>query len=159
MTNPNPKEKWASKLGLILVVASSAIGLGNFLRFPGQVAKNGGGAFMVPYLVSFLILGIPVCLSEWIMGRMGGKNGHSSVSIFRTLLGDGKISKISATIAILIPTLIYVYYVFIEAWCLSYAIDFLIGNINLSPENISPISPEYSSEIVKNSKNHFINLK
>jgi neurotransmitter:Na+ symporter, NSS family len=158
MTNPNPKEKWASKLGLILVVASSAIGLGNFLRFPGQVAKNGGGAFMVPYLVSFLILGIPVCLSEWIMGRMGGKNGHSSVSIFRTLLGDGKISKISATIAILIPTLIYVYYVFIEAWCLSYAIDFLIGNINLSPENISPISPEYSSEIVKNSKNYFINL-
>ncbi len=158
MTNPNPKERWASRLGLILVVASSAIGLGNFLRFPGQVAKNGGGAFMIPYLVSFLLLGIPVCLSEWIMGRMGGRNGHSSVSIFRTLLGDGILSKISATIAILIPTLIYVYYVFIEAWCLSYSIDFLIGNIHLNSD--LPISSldSQTSLIVQTSKETFLDL-
>jgi SNF family Na+-dependent transporter len=158
MTNPNPKERWASRLGLILVVASSAIGLGNFLRFPGQVAKNGGGAFMIPYLISFLLLGIPVCLSEWIMGRMGGKNGHSSVSIFRTLLGDGMLARISATIAIIIPTLIYVYYVYIEAWCLSYSIDFLIGNIDINPKNINPNSDGYSSEIVKSSTEYFLQL-
>ena len=158
MTNPNPKERWASRLGLILVVASSAIGLGNFLRFPGQVAKNGGGAFMIPYLISFLLLGIPVCLSEWIMGRMGGKNGHSSVSIFRTLLGDGVLARLSATIAIIIPTLIYVYYVYIEAWCLSYSIDFLIGNINLSSDTLEADPNGYSSAIVKSSTDYFLNL-
>lgn len=158
MSNPNPKEKWASKLGLILVVASSAIGLGNFLRFPGQVAKNGGGAFMIPYLISFLILGIPVCLSEWIMGRMGGKNGHSSLSIFRTLIGDGIFSRIAASIAILIPTLIYVYYVFIESWCLSYAVDFLIGNISLAPTDLNPGSETYTAGIVENSTNYFLTL-
>ena len=158
MSNPNPKEKWGTKLGLILVVASSAIGLGNFLRFPGQVAKNGGGAFMIPYLVSFLILGIPVCLSEWIMGRIGGKNGHSSLSIFRTLMGDGMLTKFTASIAILIPTLIYVYYVFIESWCLSYAVDFLIGNINLTPPDLSPASPEYTAGIVDRSTKTFLEL-
>ena len=44
------RDRWGSKLGIILAVAGSAIGLGNFLRFPVQVAQNGGGAFMVPYL-------------------------------------------------------------------------------------------------------------
>jgi SNF family Na+-dependent transporter len=79
-------EEWGSRIGIILVVASGAIGLGNFLRFPGQAAKFGGGAFMVPYIVSFLILGIPVCLSEWIMGRMGGKHGHSAPNIFKNYI-------------------------------------------------------------------------
>ncbi|MCX6827218.1 MAG: hypothetical protein NTV06_08165, partial [candidate division Zixibacteria bacterium] len=46
------REHWGTKLGVILAVAGSAIGLGNFLRFPVQAAKNGGGAFMIPYLIS-----------------------------------------------------------------------------------------------------------
>jgi NSS family neurotransmitter:Na+ symporter len=54
-------ESWGSKLGVILAVAGSAVGLGNFLRFPGQVAANGGGAFMIPYFISFLLVGIPIC--------------------------------------------------------------------------------------------------
>ncbi|HNM03961.1 MAG TPA: sodium-dependent transporter [Leptospiraceae bacterium] len=124
MSNPNPKERWSSRLGVILVVASCAIGLGNFLRFPGQAAKNGGGAFMIPYLVGFVFLGIPVCLSEWVMGRIGGKRGHSSRAIFSAFLPDGFALRISSAIAIIIPTLIYVYYVFIESWCLAYAVDF-----------------------------------
>ncbi|MCB1142149.1 MAG: sodium-dependent transporter [Leptospiraceae bacterium] len=158
MSNPNPKERWGSKIGLILVVASSAIGLGNFLRFPGQAAKNGGGAFMVPYLISFLVLGIPVCLSEWIMGRMGGKNGHSSINVFRTLLGNTFLANVSASIAILIPTVIYIYYVFIEAWCISYAMDFLTGNISFQNPGLSNTSPEYIQEVVKNSSEYFVTL-
>ena len=46
------RERWGSKLGVILAVAGSAVGLGNFLRFPGIAAQNGGGAFMIPYFVS-----------------------------------------------------------------------------------------------------------
>jgi len=48
------REAWGSKIGIILAVAGSAVGLGNFLRFPVQAVQNGGGAFMIPYLVSFL---------------------------------------------------------------------------------------------------------
>ena len=48
MTN-QPKQQWGSRLGVILAVSGSAVGLGNFLRFPGNAAENGGGAFMIPY--------------------------------------------------------------------------------------------------------------
>ena len=50
------KEQWASRIGVILAVAGSAVGLGNFLRFPGQAAQNGGGAFLLPYFISLLVL-------------------------------------------------------------------------------------------------------
>ena len=68
-------EQWASRIGVILAVAGSAVGLGNFLRFPGQAAQNGGGAFMLPYFISLLLLGIPLCWAEWTMGRYGGLRG------------------------------------------------------------------------------------
>ncbi len=54
------KERWGSRLGVILAVSGSAVGLGNFLRFPGLAAKH-GGAFMIPYFISFLLIGIPIC--------------------------------------------------------------------------------------------------
>ena len=47
------EQTWGSRLGLILAMAGSAVGLGNFLRFPVQAVQNGGGAFIIPYLVSF----------------------------------------------------------------------------------------------------------
>ncbi|MCE9502005.1 MAG: sodium-dependent transporter [Leptospira sp.] len=152
-----PKESWSSRAGVILAVASCAIGLGNFLRFPGQAVQNGGGAFMIPYIISFLILGIPVCLSEWIMGRMGGKHGHSAPNIFRNFLSGFPLRIVSA-IGIIIPILIYVYYVFIEAWCLSYAIDFITGGIDLNPAALSANSPGVTDEVVKKAGSHFISL-
>ncbi|EMY61549.1 sodium-dependent transporter [Leptospira terpstrae] len=140
---------WASRIGLILAVASGAIGLGNFLRFPGQAAQNGGGAFMVPYIISFLILGIPVCLAEWTMGRMGGKHGHSTPFIFREYL-KGFPLKLSGTIGVMIPVMIYVYYVFIESWCLAYAYYFLTGQMSLNGST--------QDEMTKQSSTFFLQL-
>ena len=51
------KEQWGTRLGVIMAVAGSAVGLGNFLRFPGQAASNGGGVFMIPYFCALLLLG------------------------------------------------------------------------------------------------------
>ena len=73
------RESWGTRLGVILAVAGSAVGLGNFLRFPGVAVQNGGGAFMIPYFLAFLLLGIPICWVEWIMGRRAGRlSGLSS---------------------------------------------------------------------------------
>ena len=47
------RQSWGTRFGIIMAVAGSAIGLGNFLRFPLQAASNGGGAFMIPYFISF----------------------------------------------------------------------------------------------------------
>jgi SNF family Na+-dependent transporter len=53
-------------------MAGNAVGLGNFLRFPVQAIENGGGAFIIPYLICFLVMGIPLLFIEWSSGRYGG---------------------------------------------------------------------------------------
>lgn len=156
---PQPKSSkdgWATRTGLILAVASGAIGLGNFLRFPGQAAQNGGGAFMLPYIISFIILGIPVAITEWIMGRQGGKTGHSAPFIFKTYL-TGIPLRISGTIGVMIPILIYVYYVFIEAWCLSYAYYFATGQMDLG-KGVDSSLPNYRENVVQNASVFFENF-
>ena len=76
------KERWATRFGLVLAMAGNAVGLGNFLRFPAQAVQNGGGAFLIPYLVSFLILGLPLMWIEWGMGRYGGGTGIIPAPVF-----------------------------------------------------------------------------
>lgn len=68
-----PRETWASRVGLILAMAGNAIGLGNFLRFPGRVAAYGGGAYLIPYFIALLIVGFPIMWLEWAIGRYGGQ--------------------------------------------------------------------------------------
>lgn len=125
------KEAWASRLGVILAVAGSAVGLGNFLRFPGQVAENGGGVFMIPYFIAFLILGIPICWVEWTLGRMGGDRGHNSCPGIFGSVANKPYWRYIGTIGVLIPVVIYMYYVVLESWCLAYAIHYLLGWIDL----------------------------
>src|SRR5687768_16752387 len=114
-------EQWATRIGVILAVAGSAVGLGNFLRFPGQAAQNGGGAFMIPYFISLLVLGIPLCWAEWTMGRYGGLQGFNSAPGIFTMLWRNRAAKYLGAVALVVPLVIYMYYVVIEAWCLGYA--------------------------------------
>jgi NSS family neurotransmitter:Na+ symporter len=131
------KESWNSRLGVILAVSGSAVGLGNFLRFPGQVAQYGGGAFMVAYVLSFLLIGLPICWAEWTMGRYGGQRGfHTTVGIFNAVTRH-PAGKYLGVIGIVIPVIIYMYYVLIEAWCLGYAVNFLAGRLDFeTPEEV-----------------------
>jgi SNF family Na+-dependent transporter len=132
-TPPAP-EQWASRIGVILAVAGSAVGLGNFLRFPGQAAQNGGGAFMLPYFISLVLLGIPICWAEWTMGRYGGAKGFNSAPGIYSVIWPNRLAKYFGAFALLIPLVIYMYYVLIEAWCLGYAYDYLAGNLQLGSE-------------------------
>ncbi len=118
------KENWGSKLGVVLAVAGSAVGLGNFLRFPGTAVNNGGGAFMIPYIISFLILGIPIAWCEWTIGRLGGRYGQNNAPGIMYALWRRTPAKGIGTLTLIIPMGVYMYYVFIEAVCLRYAIEF-----------------------------------
>ena len=123
------KEQWGTRIGVILAVAGSAVGLGNFLRFPGQAAQNGGGAFLLPYFISLLVLGIPLCWAEWTMGRYSGQRGfHSAPGIFSVICNTPKARYLSV-FALLIPLVIYMYYIVIEAWCLGYAFHYATGGL------------------------------
>jgi SNF family Na+-dependent transporter len=127
------KQQWGTRLGVILAVAGSAVGLGNFLRFPGQAAANGGGAFMIPYFCALLFLGIPIGWAEWTMGRHGGRRGfHSSPSILG-VVGGGRIARYTGVIGILIPLAVSFYYTYIEAWCLMYCWNYVTGGLGIDP--------------------------
>jgi NSS family neurotransmitter:Na+ symporter len=115
------REQWGSRLGLILAVAGNAIGLGNFLRFPVKAAANGGGAFMIPYFVAFILLGIPMMWVEWTIGRMGGAHGHGTTPGMFNILWKKAPSKYLGALGIVIPFLIVIYYNFVESWCLGFS--------------------------------------
>ena len=115
------REQWGSKIGVILAVAGSAVGLGNFLRFPAKATLNGGGAFMIPYFVALILLGIPLMWVEWTLGRKGGADGHGTAPGIFDSVGKRSIFKYLGTIGILGPFIILIYYIFIESWTLAYA--------------------------------------
>jgi len=122
------RQSWSSRFGIILAVAGSAIGLGNFLRFPAKVALNGGGAFMIPYFVSLVLLGIPLMWIEWTLGRYGGGFGHGTApGIFHSIWQKNRFIKYFGIIGIFGPLVIFIYYTFIESWTLAYSFFALLG--------------------------------
>ena len=123
------REQWGSKIGVIMAVAGSAIGLGNFLRFPGQVAQHGGGAFMIPYFISLLLLGLPLIWIEWTIGRFGGIFGHSTApGMFHSMWEKNRFIKYFGVIGIFGPIVISLYYIYIESWLLAYSFFALAGS-------------------------------
>ncbi|MFZ2960259.1 MAG: sodium-dependent transporter [Candidatus Ozemobacteraceae bacterium] len=115
------REHWGSRVGLILAMAGNAVGLGNFLRFPAKAAANGGGAFMIPYFIAFIILGIPLMWIEWGIGRYGGSLGHGTMPGVLHKMVKNKAWKYLGVFGIVLPLFIAVYYNYIESWTLSYS--------------------------------------
>lgn len=122
------RQTWGTRLGIIMAVAGSAIGLGNFLRFPVQAASNGGGAFLIPYFVSLVLLGIPLMWVEWTLGRYGGGFEHGTApGIFHTMWQKNRFIKYFGVIGIFGPLVIFIYYTYIESWTLAYSFYALTG--------------------------------
>jgi SNF family Na+-dependent transporter len=123
----NGRDRWATKLGLVLALAGNAIGLGNFLRFPGQAAANGGGAFMLPYFLSLLLIGIPLMWAECAIGRYGGRYGHGHTAGMFHQMWPHPSSKYIGVFGIFIPFTVALYYIPITSWCLAFSWFSLTG--------------------------------
>jgi len=121
VANRAPREHWNTRLGVVLAVAGSAVGLGNFLRFPGLAVKYGGGVFLIPYFVAIILIGIPICWAEWTLGRYGGRLGYNSAPGILRAVSGWRRGHYLGVLALLVPLVVYMYYVYIEAWCLAYA--------------------------------------
>jgi SNF family Na+-dependent transporter len=126
-TVPIEREQWGTRLGLILAMAGNAIGLGNFLRFPVEAAQNGGGAFMIPYFISFIILGIPLMWVEWGIGRYGGMIGHGTAPAMFDALWKNRFAKYIGILGIFLPLVILVYYTYIASWTLAFSLSAIFG--------------------------------
>jgi NSS family neurotransmitter:Na+ symporter len=138
-------DSWGSRVGLILAMAGNAVGLGNFLRFPVQAIENGGGAFIIPYLICFLVMGIPLLFIEWSSGRYGGKFGNHSTPYILDSMVKGRLLKYIGVFGIFTNIAIASYYCYIESWTMSYVYHTLIGTFNgMSQANVAGFFDSYT---------------
>ncbi|WP_418262233.1 sodium-dependent transporter [Flavobacterium faecale] len=120
-------DSWGSRVGLILAMAGNAVGLGNFLRFPVQAVQNGGGAFIIPYLICFVLMGVPLLFIEWSSGRFGGKFGNHSTPYILDSMVKGRLLKYIGVFGIFTNMAVAAYYCYIESWTMSYVYHSIIG--------------------------------
>ncbi len=123
-------DAWGSRVGLVLAMAGNAVGLGNFLRFPVQAVNNGGGAFIIPYLVCFLLMGIPLLWIEWSSGRFGGKNGHHSTPFILHSMNKKSMWKYIGVFGIFTNIAVAAYYCYIESWTMAYVFHSILGTFD-----------------------------
>ncbi|MGE0440620.1 MAG: sodium-dependent transporter [Gemmatimonadales bacterium] len=121
------RAQWGSRVGLILAMAGNAVGLGNFLRFPRQAVQNGGGTFMIPYFIAFVLVGIPLMWVEWGVGRHGGLKGHGSVPGMFQSLWKHPAAKYLGVLGLFMPLVVLIYYCYVESWTLAWTFFSITG--------------------------------
>ena len=131
----NNNRGFSSNLGAILAATGGAIGLGNIWRFPYTVGENGGGAFILLYIAFVFLLGVPVLMSEIVIGRRSQKNVMGAFKVLapkhKSWMGVGVLSIAAALI-------IYAFYSVVAGWTLNYIV--LSGSGQLSGKNPAEIS-------------------
>jgi len=123
--NHELKEGFGSKIGAVLASAGSAVGLGNVWRFPTEVGNNGGAAFIFIYLLCIAFIGIPVMMSEFLIGRHTHTN---TISAFAKL-APGKWWRIEGVAGVFVAFLILSYYIVISGWTLFYLTQSVAGRL------------------------------
>ena len=118
------RESFNSRIGFILVSAGCAIGIGNVWRFPYVAGENGGGFFVLFYLLFLLIMGLPVLTMELAVGRHTGK---SAVSAYRMLKPENKLWHLHGWAALAGNIILMLYYTTVSGWMITYFFKFLQG--------------------------------
>ncbi len=126
MTQSN-RGNFATKLGIILATAGSAVGLGNVWRFPFMAGHNGGAAFIVIYFGCILLLGIPGMVSEFVIGRHSQANAARA---YHHISGGRWMWKLVGYLGILTSTIILGFYAVVAGWCLQYLYASLMGQLS-----------------------------
>ncbi|MEG2219486.1 MAG: sodium-dependent transporter [Muribaculaceae bacterium] len=119
------KAKFGSKIGLVVATVGSAVGLGNVWRFPSEVQSNGGAAFLLVYIACVFLLGIPVMLAEFSLGRGGNSD---AVGAFKNLTPTKKWWLVGV-LGVIASYLILSFYMVVAGWTLEYFWQSLTGNL------------------------------
>lgn len=123
---PADRDSFGSRFGVIAATAGSAIGLGNIWRFPYVAGENGGGAFLIIYLGFILLIGIPVMLSEFTIGRSAQRNVFGA---FRKL-APGKPWYLIGLMGVAAAFMILAFYTAVAGWTLEYIFQSLINGFD-----------------------------
>ncbi|QVY62050.1 sodium-dependent transporter [Cytobacillus gottheilii] len=119
-------EQWTSKIGFILAAAGSAIGLGAIWKFPYIAGTGGGGAFFLVFLLFALLIGYPLLVGEFIVGRKGQDD---AISIYKKM-APGSMWHLLGRVGVLIGILVLSFYSVIGGWIILYLFEALTGGLN-----------------------------
>ncbi len=113
----NQRENWGSRAGFILAAIGSAVGLGNVWRFPHECYSNGGSAFLIPYIIAMIVIGIPLLIMEFSLGHL---TQQASPNAFKRI---GPRWEFVGWWPIVLSFIIVTYYAVVLAWCLSFLLN------------------------------------
>lgn len=122
--------QWSSKMAFVLAAAGSAVGLGNIWKFPYMVGESGGAAFVLVYLACVALVGVPILLSEWMIGRRGQKNPIDSMRELAKQSGKSQGWALVGISGVLAGFLILSFYSVIGGWSLNYTLSSVIGTFS-----------------------------
>ncbi len=128
-----PRDSFSSKFGVIAAAAGSAIGLGNIWRFPYILGENGGGAFLLVYLVFIIAIGVPVMMSEFVIGRNAQRN---PVGAFKKIR-PGKPWYLVGLLGVVSAFIILAFYTVVAGWTLEYLVQSVIWLVSPSKYGFS----------------------
>ena len=111
---------WSSRAAFIMAAIGSSVGLGNLWRFPYVAGENGGGAFVVFYILCVALIGLPVLVAELFIGRRGGKSAVGSVVSIAKAEGRSPLWSLQSWIGMLGAFVILTFYSVIAGWVLAY---------------------------------------
>lgn len=123
---PNKRGQWASSIGFVMAAAGAAVGLGNVWKFPYLASKFGGGTFLFAYIIMLLILGIPILVTEIILGRRGKLN---PVGTYAKLSNGSKWWKFVGFAAVSVNFIVLSYYSVVGGWITNYMFKYITGGI------------------------------
>jgi NSS family neurotransmitter:Na+ symporter len=118
---------WSSRMAFILAVTGSAVGLGNIWKFPYIAGQNGGGAFVLVYLVCVIVIGLPVMMSEVLIGRRGRRNPVATMELLGKEEGSSGNWRLVGSMGVVAGILILSYYSVIAGWTLAYVLKSASG--------------------------------
>ena len=119
--------QWSSRMAFILAVTGSAVGLGNIWKFPYIAGQNGGGAFVLVYLICVVAIGMPVMMSEILIGRRGRRNPVATMELLGQEEGSSKNWGLVGGMGVFAGILILSYYSVIAGWTLGYVVKSATG--------------------------------
>lgn len=129
----NKSNTFTSRFGMIAATIGSAIGLGNVWRFPAETQANGGAAFLIIYILCVLLLGIPVMIGEFSLGKGGGSD---SIGIYKNLSPKTKWW-ITGSIGLLASYIILAFYIVVAGWTLEYLFYSLTGDLYSATDSLT----------------------
>lgn len=124
------REQFATRTGFILAAAGSAVGLGNIWRFSYLMGEQGGAAFLLVYILCVIIVGFPVMMAEFLIGRRGKGNAVEAINN----IDPGKPWKVAGGIGVLAGFMILSFYGVVGGWSFKYLISYITGGLWSSPE-------------------------